>query len=1008
MNRTHRSLWNATLGAWVAAPENARARGKPGGSVSRIARACALTTAVESRALELPNARSAFAGVIGSIVLLGLNAATIFPAHAQFVSLDGGSGGCGTVGCQAVPGGAGGTSAAPDGEDGGRRGGIAGSGGSGGGGGGVSLSTGIGGNGGAGSGGGGSSGGSGGSGGSVGSSTQRVITTPLAGTAGGDGSSTTDAGGGGGGGGGGFGLVLAGNDPASNVSEIVGGNGGAGGSGGAEVIFASTFIGATGGGGAGGGAVLLTGATSFTNSGSMSGGHGGATSPELLFRGSDDATNVTGGGDGGMGIALTGGGAINNSRSISGGAGGAGNYLAGSDYVPLGGEGGAGVLLTSGGTVLNTGDIQGGAGGSADPAAENGVHGAGGAGVVATGNVVITNANSISGGLSGDGSTRANAIDLSGGNNRLILRSGYSFAGNVVSTSGATNGGDTLVLGGDENPPASFNVSNIVANLPAVYANTQYVGFSNFAKTGASTWVLTGNGATGLNWSIAEGTLQGDTGTFAGNISFAPASASSTPGVAFDQSTVGNAVYDGVISGNGSFTLTGGILTLAGVNTYTGGTTVNGYLIGGTTSFGSGAIAINNGSGLQVEQPLGTEASLTNIITGNGALTKTGNGTLALTGLNTYTGGTRIEEGALSISADQNLGDRSGELSLGSDTTLRNTAAIIMERSIGLNFAVTFQTDADLTLNGIISGTAGHLIKTGGGTLTLTGENEYTRGATLSEGTLSISSDANLGTPNGMLTFQGGTLRTTADFTMNRGTFIDSQGGTIETLTGTTLTQQGVIEGTGALIKTGDGTLTLFGTNTYEGGTTVSAGTLAGSANSFGISGIINNAILLIDQSTDGNLSNDISGSGALTKTGNGILRLSGQNTYSGATTVNAGTLQAAMSDRAFGIGSAVTVNDTATLDLNDLDQTIGSLSGAGVVLLGSGSLTSGSKNTDTLFSGSISGSGSLTKTGAGTLTLTGTNTYAGGTTINAGTLAGSAGSFGSGAIANNAALLIE
>jgi autotransporter-associated beta strand protein len=73
------------------------------------------------------------------------------------------------------------------------------------------------------------------------------------------------------------------------------------------------------------------------------------------------------------------------------------------------------------------------------------------------------------------------------------------------------------------------------------------------------------------------------------------------------------------------------------------------------------------------------------------------------------------------------------------------------------------------------------------------------------------------------------------------------------------------------------------------------------------------------------------------------------------------------------------------------LNQTIGSLAGAGSVTLGSATLTTGNDNTSTTFSGAISGTGGLTKIGSGVLTLSGSNTYSGGTTINAGTLAVSA-----------------
>ena len=140
---------------------------------------------------------------------------------------------------------------------------------------------------------------------------------------------------------------------------------------------------------------------------------------------------------------------------------------------------------------------------------------------------------------------------------------------------------------------------------------------------------------------------------------------------------------------------------------------------------------------------------------------------------------------------------------------------------------------------------------------------------------------------------------------------------------------------------------------------------------------------------TNGNsatLSGAISGPGGLTKIGAGTLTLSGSSTYTGATSVNAGTLQAGAVN-AFSPFSAFTVASGATLDLNSFNQTIGSLAGAGSATLGSAMLTTGNDNTSTTFSGTISGTGSLTKIGSGTLMLTGINTYSGRTAVNGGTL---------------------
>jgi outer membrane autotransporter protein len=141
---------------------------------------------------------------------------------------------------------------------------------------------------------------------------------------------------------------------------------------------------------------------------------------------------------------------------------------------------------------------------------------------------------------------------------------------------------------------------------------------------------------------------------------------------------------------------------------------------------------------------------------------------------------------------------------------------------------------------------------------------------------------------------------------------------------------------------------------------------------------------------TNGNtaiLGGSIAGTGNFTKTGLGTLTLAGNSTYSGATIVNMGTLQAGVTN-AFSSNSSYNVASGATLDLNGFNQTIGSLAGAGRTILGSATLTAGGDNTSTVFSGMLTGAGGgLVKTGAGTLTLTGTSDYTGATTVSQGML---------------------
>jgi hypothetical protein len=124
--------------------------------------------------------------------------------------------------------------------------------------------------------------------------------------------------------------------------------------------------------------------------------------------------------------------------------------------------------------LVKLGSIIGGAGGASGVlegaqglGGDHGSDGNGGVGVVAVGNDTIINAGTIAGGLGGDGTTQADAVDLSDDGNTLTLENGYSFTGNVVSSSGTTDG-DTLALGGTGDD--TFDMSAIVSTAPPLYS----------------------------------------------------------------------------------------------------------------------------------------------------------------------------------------------------------------------------------------------------------------------------------------------------------------------------------------------------------------------------------------------------------------------------------------------------------------------------------------------------------------------------------------------------------
>ncbi|EAP5566582.1 fibronectin-binding autotransporter adhesin ShdA [Salmonella enterica subsp. enterica serovar Lagos] len=332
-------------------------------------------------------------------------------------------------------------------------------------------------------------------------------------------------------------------------------------------------------------------------------------------------------------------------------------------------------------------------------------------------------------------------------------------------------------------------------------------------------------------------------------------------------------------------------------------------------SLGTGDVMIAENATLALSQ-----GTLDNNVTGEGQIVKSGSDELIVTGDNNYSGGTTISGGTLTADHADSLGsgdiDNSGVLKVG-------------------------EGELENTLFG-----SGSLVKTGTGELTLSGDNSYSGGTTISGGTLTADHADSLGT---------GTIDNSGVLKVGEGEL------------------KNTLSGSGSLVKTGTGELTLGGDNTYSGGTTITSGTLrADHADSLGTGAIDNSGVLQVGE---GELKNTLFGSGSLVKTGTGELTLSGDNSYSGTTTITDGTLIAA-SVNALGSG--------------DIDN-------SGVLQVGEGEL----KNT-------LFGSGSLVKTGTGELTLSGDNTYSGGTTISGGTLiAASVNALGSGDIDNSGVLQV-
>ncbi len=291
------------------------------------------------------------------------------------------------------------------------------------------------------------------------------------------------------------------------------------------------------------------------------------------------------------------------------------------------------------------------------------------------------------------------------------------------------------------------------------------------------------------------------------------------------------------------------------------------------------------------------------------------------------------------------------------------------------------------TIQGVTAATASNLfINSGNVTI-----------GVIDPGTLNVTDAIAIGTTgsSGTLTLNYGTVSLNTLSVGPTGTYTDTALGTlnltginptIKMAGGVTVTVNSQITGTDGLTKAGPGTLVLAGTNTYSGGTTVSVGTLqvgnGGTTGNLGSGDVTNNVSLVFKRSDTLTVDNFITGAGRLTQSGTGTLVLTGNNDYSGTTTISAGTLQ---------IGNGGTTGSLGTGDVID------------------NSALAFNRGDDITVSNNVSGTGTLTQSGAGTLTLVGSNTYGGVTTINSGTLqvgnGGTTGTLGTGNVVDNGTL---
>ncbi|EIP97407.1 outer membrane autotransporter barrel domain-containing protein [Opitutaceae bacterium TAV1] len=499
--------------------------------------------------------------------------------------------------------------------------------------------------------------------------------------------------------------------------------------------------------------------------------------------------------------------------------------------------------------------------------------------------------------ISGDG---AFVHDGTGG---TLLTGNNSYTGGTTINAGTLqlgDGGTTGSLTGDvaNHGVLVFNRSDNVTFADVISGDGVLV------QAGSGTLVLTGDSSyTGGTLIAAGGTLQVGGGGTAGSIA----------GDVLNQGVIivdrsDDITYGGVVSGTGSAVKRGGgRLVLTGDHTWTGGTTIE---TGGTVQLGDGGatgsiigdVDIHAGAALVINRSeLSNYLILNGTLSGAGELVQEGAGTTVLDADNTYTGGTTINSGTLRLGNGGATGSVAGD--------------IVDHGTLVFNRSDTF------TFSGIVSG-SGELVQDGSGTLVLTGVNTYAGGTAIESGTLQIAGDASLGDASGGLRFGGGTLATTADFTTARDTVLGQEGGTFDTLAGTTLTHAGQIAGAGSLTKTGEGTLVLTADNTWDGPTLIGNGTLrlgdGGAAGSItGDVSIAGPGTLVFDRSDTATFAGLITGDGVLVHEGTGTTLLTGDNRYTGSTTIAAGTLRID-GDQSAATG-AVTVRSGGTLGGNGI-----------------------------------------------------------------------------------------
>lgn len=486
-----------------------------------------------------------------------------------------------------------------------------------------------------------------------------------------------------------------------------------------------------------------------------------------------------------------------------------------------------------------------------------------------------------------------------------------------------------------------------------------------------------------------------------------------SPTITVNTAATGRATISSVIAGTNGLTKAGaGVLFLDGVNIFSGGITLSGgrLWVNNDAAFGAASnmitttanaqLSVDSGSTAGRVVTIGAGTTLTIDGAGAGSARFTGSGNLAafagmtLSNDNSdFTGTTTLNgffgsNGSIYFTSVGNVGEASslgaggtitftrGDLTLlryigDGDSSNRDwvmagsgarrflnegTGTLNLSGDIELQQRTQFQAaTAGFDLQGVISGVGSAVFTgSGAGTITLAGANSFTGATDIGGGVVSASVLADTGMASSL---GAGSQVNLTDL-----------GVLSYTGTGGVSNRTWTSNGRTAIHNNGDGTLALTGDLSFVAGGTDTL-TLGGNS---------------AETST---FSGAISGTGGLVKEGTGTWVLSGNNSYTGTTMLENGTLRAG-SATAFNQLNSLTVNG-GTLDLAGFDYSFTRLDGTGgTVALGSGNLTvNAATGISPSFAGSITGTGGLTKLGAGTLTLSGASTYSGATTVGGGTL---------------------